>query len=519
MLFHSCHGQQAKIVAVERDTTITPATSFSKLFFDSSKLEIFNKEQEAGDSAATQLRNFYKRRNYQFAWFTEDGIAEHTRSFWNLHNSYISYFGDTALKFKNLHRHIDLLMNEDTSMKIAAERMLQTELELTMHFFEYSNKAYYGKLDPNVLQWHIPRKKINAVMLLDSLLVRDGKNLQDWEPVNIYYQHLKKELVHYHEINKAGGWKEIALDKLRKYKPSDSASVIKQVKQRLHISGDDETFDTTEYYTNRFIAIIKKVQKSFGFNEDGMITAALIKELNVTVEERIKKLLINLERMRWVPQQPERNLIIVNIPEFRLHVFEDAKKLFSINIIVGKAANNTVIFTGQLKHVVFSPYWNIPPSIVRNEILPSIHRNPNYLTKMNMEQTGFSGGLPVIRQKPSGANALGKVKFIFPNSYNIYFHDTPSKSLFNREARAFSHGCIRLAEPAKLATYLLRNQPEWTAQKMNAAMSSSIEKWVPLKNSLPVFITYFTAWVDSEGLLNFRDDVYGHDKNLAKHLF
>lgn len=519
ILFNSCQGQQPKIITAERDTTITPATSFSKLFFDSSKLEVFIKAQEAGDSDAAQLRNFYNRRNYQFAWFTEDGIAEHTRSFWNLHNNYINNFGDTDLKYKSVHQHINQLMNEDTSINIVTESMLQTELELTMHFFEYSNNAYSGKLNPNELQWHIPRKKINAVILLDSLIARDGKNLQDWEPVNVFYKRLKKELIHYNDIEKAGGWKTIAFNKIRNYNPGDSSRVIKQVKQRLQILSDDKTVDTTEYYTSGLAAVIKRTQKSFGIKEDGVISAALIKELNVSVEERIKKLLINLERMRWVPQQPEGNLIIVNIPEFRLHVFEGAKKLYSINIVVGKAANNTVIFSGELKYVVFSPYWNIPRSIVRNEILPSIKRNHNYLVKMNMEQTGFSGGLPTIRQKPGGANALGKVKFIFPNNYNIYFHDTPAKSLFNKDARAFSHGCIRLEEPQKLANYLLRNQPEWTTQKMNEAMSASIEKWIPLKKSLPVFITYFTAWVDSEGLLNFRDDVYGHDKNLAKHLF
>ena len=519
ILLHSCQGQHPKIIAAERDTSITPATSFSKLFFDSVKLEVFIKEQEAGDSASAQLRNFYKRRNYQFAWFTEDGIAEHTRSFWNLHNNYINDFGDTALKFKDLHQQVDLLMNEDTLINIITERMLQTELELTMHFFKYSSKAYAGKLNPNELQWHIPRKKINVSALLDSLIARDGKNLEEWEPVNIYYQHLKKELVLYYEIKKAGGWQEIALDKFKKYKQGDSSRVIKQVKQRLQIVNNDKPVDTTEYYTSGLTGIIKRAQKSFGFQEDGVINPTLIKELNVPVEDRIKKLLINLERMRWVPQQLERDLIIVNIPEFRLHVFENAGKLFSINIVVGKAANNTVIFTGQLKHVVFSPYWNIPPSIVRSEILPAVKKNPNYLAKMNMERTGSSGGLPIIRQKPGGANALGKVKFIFPNSYNIYFHDTPSKSLFNNEARAFSHGCIRLAEPVKLATYLLRNQPEWTTEKINVAMSSSIEKWVTLKQSLPVFITYFTAWVDSEGLLNFRKDIYGHDERLAKQLF
>jgi murein L,D-transpeptidase YcbB/YkuD len=516
---NSCRGQQPKIKSVERDTTITAVTSFSKLFFDSGKLEVFIKSFGAEDIAAAELRNFYNRRNYQFAWFTEDGIAEHTRSFWNLHNNYISNFGDTALKYKVLHQYIDELINEDTELNIASVRMMQTELELTKHFFEYMNYAYSGKLDLHELQWHIPRKKINAVVLLDSLIARDGKNLQEWEPVNIYYQRLKKELVHYHEIDNAGGWKVIAFDNFKKIKPGDSAVLVKKVKQRLQISGDDKSIDTTEYYTSGLIFVIKRTQKSFGFKEDGVITAAFIKELNVSVKDRIRQLLINFERMRWVPQQPEGNLIIVNIPEFRLHVFEGVKKLFSINIVVGKAAHSTVIFTGQLKHVVFSPYWNVPRSIVRNEILPAIRRNPNYLAKMNMEQTGYSDGLPVIRQKPGGANALGKVKFIFPNSFSIYFHDTPAKSLFNEDTRAFSHGCIRLAEPEKLAAYLLRNQPEWTTEKMNLAMSTSVEKWVSLKEPLPVFITYFTAWVDSEGLLNFRKDVYGKDKQLEALMY
>ena len=517
--FNSCQGQQVKDIAVKRDTTITPATSFSKLFFDSLKMEVFIKEQQVGDSSVRQLRNFYNSRNYQFAWFTEDGVAEHTRSFWNLHNNYIRYFQDTALNDKNLHRQIDLLMNDDTIRNMTTERMLQTELQLTKHFFEYSNNAYSGRVDPNEFQWHIPRKKLNAVVLLDSLITRDGKNLQDWEPVNIFYKRLKKELVHYYDINNAGGWKEIVLDGSKKHKPGDSATIIKQIKERLKISGDYENSDTSELYTSALETVVKKTQSVFGFKQDGIITTTLVRELNLSVKDRIRQLLINMERMLWVPEQPQDDYIIVNIPEFRLHVFKGVKKLFSIDIVVGKTAYSTVIFTGSLRYVVFSPYWNVPPSIVRNEILPAIRRNSKYLAQMNMEQTGYSDGLPVIRQKPGKSNALGKVKFIFPNSYNIYFHDTPSKSLFNEESRAFSHGCIRLAEPAKLATYLLRNQSEWTEKKMNEAMSVSLEKWVTLKEPLPVFITYFTAWVDVDGLLNFRKDIYDHDKRLAKHLF
>jgi murein L,D-transpeptidase YcbB/YkuD len=517
VVFTSCRGQQAKIKTVERDTTITPATSFSKLFLDSATLERFITDQATSDSDAVELRNFYNSRNYQYAWFTEDGVAEHTRSFWNLHNNYISNFGDTALKFKNLHQEIDTLLHRDSTLKISPRQTLRTELELTEHFFEYSKHAYAGKVDSKDLQWFIPRKKIDAVVLLDSFIARDGKNLEGWEPVNVYYQRLKQELLRYYSIEKAGGWKEIETDKSKKYKPGDSALVIKQVKQRLQVSGED--VDTSASYKSELEPVIQRTQKSFGLKEDGIITAGLIKELNVPVTERIRQMLINLERMRWIPQQPPGNLLLVNIPEFRLHVFDSGEKQFSINVVVGKEVHSTVIFTDQLRYVVFSPYWNVPSSIVRNEILPAMRRNSNYLARNNMEQTGTSNGLPVIRQKPGGGNALGRVKFIFPNSYNIYFHDTPAKSLFNESSRAFSHGCIRLGEPVKLAEYLLRDQPEWTPEKIKEAMNASKEKWVTLKKSVPVFISYFTAWVDSEGLLNFRTDIYGHDKKMAAHLF
>jgi murein L,D-transpeptidase YcbB/YkuD len=226
-----------------------------------------------------------------------------------------------------------------------------------------------------------------------------------------------------------------------------------------------------------------------------------------------------MERMRWMPKEPSGNRIVANIPEYKLHVYEASKKVFDMDIVVGTEANKTVVFNDVLKYVVFSPYWNIPRSIIRNEIQPAMRKSSNYLARKNMEQTGFSDGLPIIRQKPGGANALGSVKFIFPNNYNIYFHDTPAKSLFGKEKRAFSHGCVRLAEPKKLAAYLLRNQPEWTSQKISEAMNASKEKWVTLKEPIPVVITYFTSWISSDGLLNFRDDIYGHDKKMAERLF
>jgi len=183
-------------------------------------------------------------------------------------------------------------------------------------------------------------------------------------------------------------------------------------------------------------------------------------------------------------------------------------------VVVGKVGNNTMMFNGDLNQIYFSPYWNVPQSIIKNEIMPAMARNPNYLAGKNMEQIG--GG---IRQKPGPGNALGKVKFIFPNSFNMYFHDTPSKSLFGRDKRAFSHGCIRLSEPQKMAEWLLRNDPDWTTEKIVSAMNQTSEKGVRLKEAVPVFIIYYTAWVDDAGQLNFRDDVYQHDSELMEKMF
>jgi murein L,D-transpeptidase YcbB/YkuD len=194
---------------------------------------------------------------------------------------------------------------------------------------------------------------------------------------------------------------------------------------------------------------------------------------------------------------------------------ENDSMVFSCNVVVGKATNKTVIFRGDMKYVVFSPYWNVPNSIINKEIIPAMRRNPNYLAKHNMEY--YNGGK--IRQKPGPNNSLGLVKFLFPNSFNIYLHDTPSKSLFNEDKRAFSHGCIRVSEPFQLAKYLLRHTDNWTDEKIRAAMNSGNEQYVTLKKTVPVYLVYFTAFVDPKGKLNFRDDIYGRDTELKKMLF
>lgn len=516
-LLISCSNKKTNDIRISRDTTINPGNSFSELFLDSTFVEKFIELQEFDDSTVNRLRNFYNSRNYQFAWLTEEGLAEQAYAFWNLHNNYINYSKDSSFIDKSLHHKMESLTNDDTVVNASVAEKAELELQLTLHFFQYAQYAYAGKVDPSKLQWHISRKKINPSSLLDSLINTQGKNIEEWEPVSRQYKLMKEQLVNYYDFEK-NNWKEIVITK-KTYKRGDDEMVIGQVKERLRSLGDYTQNDTSSEFTAGFADAVKRAQKRFGRKQNGIIDTELVKELNVPAKERIEQILVNMERMRWMPKEPEGNRLLVNIPEYKLHVYENGKEAFNMDIVVGKAGTNTVIFNDQLKHIVFSPYWNIPRSIVRNEILPAMNGSANYLEKRNMEQTGYSNGLPLIRQKPGKSNALGRVKFLFPNSYAIYFHDTPSKSLFNRESRAFSHGCIRLSAPKKLAEYLLRDKPEWTSIKITEAMYAEKEKWVTLEKPVPVFISYFTAWVDNEGVLNFRDDIYGHDKRMARRLF
>lgn len=503
----------------QRDKSITPQNSFTDLFLDSMRLEEFIGKRNIDSATAQHMRSFYNSRNYQYAWFNKDGLNEPGLSFWNLLTSFISLYEDSSLYDKSLDDRMAHFTSGETKPNENKSSLEKTELELTGKFFDYARVAYAGKVDPEELQWFIPRKKIDAIALLDSLVKNKGKVSEAWEPLNPEYQALKKELVRFNDIAKKGGWPQIEIGDKAKYKPGDSSRIIQELKQRLLVSGDLQQADSSAVYGPELEAAVRRAQKRFGFHEDGIIDQGLVKVLNVPVKQRIEQILINLERMRWLPEKEAPDRIVANIPEFKVHVYENDSEAFEMNIVVGKEGTGTVIFNNMLKYIVFSPYWNVPRSIVKNEIMPAMARNPNYLASHNMEITSTSGGVPTVRQKPGGSNSLGKVKFLFPNNYSIYFHDTPAKGLFKREKRAFSHGCIRLADAERMARYLLRDQPEWTPEKIRSAMNQNSEKWVTLKNPVPVYISYFTAWVDNEGQLHFREDIYEHDKKMAERLF
>jgi murein L,D-transpeptidase YcbB/YkuD len=260
------------------------------------------------------------------------------------------------------------------------------------------------------------------------------------------------------------------------------------------------------------VKAVNRYKKSVGLKQDSLITNEMISELSVPVKKRIEQILVNLERFRWMPNHEKADeFIFVNIPGYRLRYFEKGKQVWDCNVVVGKTMTKTVIFSGMMQYVVLSPYWYVPPSIIQKEVVPGMRKNSNYLASHHMEWNGGN-----VRQTPGPHNSLGRVKFIFPNENNIYLHDTPSKSLFNEDNRAFSHGCVRVSKPRDLALRILRNDPNWPPSKIDEAMNATSEKTVTLKKKIPVLIGYFTAFVETDGDLNFRKDIYERDAKLLK---
>ncbi|HZF63966.1 MAG TPA: L,D-transpeptidase family protein [Chitinophagaceae bacterium] len=529
-LFVSCNAQESggensesaktKKNISKRQYSITKAVSYSDLFLDSMAVEGYISEKNVPDTLARRIRSFYNTRNYQFAWFATNGLTEQARGFWNLHDYHTTYNHDSLLHDKQLQKTMDnLITEENLTVSAGNKTYINTELKLTLHFLQYMLNEYeQGFVKRKEMERFIPRKKEDPILLADSILTKKHKDNKYFEDVNESYGALKQYLARYVEIARKGGWPTVTADK-KSYKRGVNAPVIAAIKQHLQITGDMPGADTTQVFNDTLELAIKNYQRRFGYTADGVITASLIKEMNVPVQQRLQQIIMNMERMRWMPSRPSGDLILVNIPEFVLHVYDGKNKAWTMNVVVGKEGHNTMMFTGDLNQVVFSPYWNVPPSIVKSEILPALAKDPSYLAKNNMEQTGTEGGLPVIRQLPGPGNSLGRVKFLFPNSFNIYFHDTNAKSLFNKDKRAYSHGCIRLAEPEKMAQYLLRHQPDWTPERISEAMNSGKEKFVKLKDPIPVFITYYTSWVDENNQLNFREDIYKHDQKLAAKMF
>ncbi|MDR7211901.1 L,D-transpeptidase family protein [Flavobacterium piscis] len=478
---------------------------------DTTKIQAFFKKYPKLRSFQNQVKQLYKK-HVNYIWYDQNGISEFAYAFYTR----IGQINEEGLHINIPYQsELDQIFQYDPDPKIN----LESELLMSSMYFFYTDKVFNGLTEENSTQtgWHLPREKTPYNAYLDTII----KNLEfkkefNHDYFNQYYA-LKKALKKYIEIEKNGGWIQIKPDKgIKSLQEGDSSITVQQVRTRLFTEGYIDLDSGNLLFDKTVLSGVIKYENTQNRNFEHKITPDLIKLLNVSVEDRIKTISVNMERCRWISPKinDAKEYIAVNIPSFRLFYFRDSKPYLISKVIVGKEFNKTTVFSGKISYIAFAPYWNVPNSIYQKEILPKLKKNPDYLQSQNME---WHNGR--IRQKPGPGNALGLVKFIFPNSNNIYLHDTPMKSLFKNEKRAYSHGCIRVEKAHELALTIMEKEAKWTPEKVNAAMHSGKESIYVLKETIPVYIAYFTAWADQNENIAFYNDIYNRDNNLARMLF
>ena len=420
------------------------------------------------------------------------------------------------------------------------------DLALTVCSMRYISDLHIGKVNPNRLAFLIDdeTKKYDLPEFLKDHLVNAADvsaALAQVEPQYPGYRRTIQALQKYIEFAKEDDGEQ--LPPVRKaIVPGDSYPGVPRIARLLRLVGDlpaDANVPTDHViYDGALVNAVKDFQRRLGRDPNGRIDAQTVADLNVPLSRRVQQMRLVLERWRWLPSSFQKAPIVVNIPEFRLRAFDkDFNIGVTMNVVVGKAlGHGTPVFSDMMQYVVFRPYWQVPPSITRAELIPHIVRDPDYLAKKDFEVVDnrenvvtaravssevlnqLKAGRLSIRQRPGPKNSLGLVKFVFPNSFNVYMHDTPAPELFARSRRDFSHGCIRLERPADLAAWVLRDNPGWTPERIRAAMNGSAPQKVPLAHPIPVLIVYGTVIVPEDGVVHFYDDIYGHDTALEKVL-
>jgi murein L,D-transpeptidase YcbB/YkuD len=394
----------------------------------------------------------------------------------------------------------------------------ELDLLLTEGFTRYALDLATGTLDPKQggLEWNIPRGAVPKENLLRSISRGDDPEdvIDKVRPTAPQYRRLMHVLSRLHDVQKKGGWQPVEAGSAA---PGDSSAVVVALRRRLMLSEDQREAamagrgaQRSAWFDQDLHLALKHFQERHGIDGDGRLGEKTVEELNHTVDERVAEVKLNLDRWRWLPHDLGKMYIMVNVAGFEMAVIENGRAIEEMNVVVGKPGWATPIFADTLENIVVNPYWNVPASIAQDEVLPAIAADPGYLERNNMERTSDGG----FRQRPGPTNALGEFKFLFPNKHNVYLHDTPADALFSRSSRAFSHGCIRLERPRDLA-YLLGNKlANKSPEQIDRLSDLSTEQWISLKRKIPVYVLYFTTWVDDDGTVRYHHDVYGIDKGF-----
>ena len=559
----SCNGQgdQVSQASSKTGTSVTTDTSGPEPRLDS-VFVIRAMQADAHFKAQERwARKFYRERQFRLGWFRQHKLVPQASTFLTV----VGKAKDDGLDPKRYDtKQITNLLaqlksvGQDTARRNQLERKL--DVTLSGSYFAWASDYYRGVANPRDTKndaWKVKRNKIKLDHALMTIL-RERESTYpyyDFAPLHPEYNNLKKALALLRARQAAGGWP--TLPGTTHLKPGQTLPVVDLLRQRL--LGGEATGQTpatvaatatpvnnvtpspvTTTYDPTLVTAVKNFQRDLGLPPTGLVDGETLRQLNMPIQERINQVILNMERWRWLPKKFEPDYLIVNIPEYRLRVYEQGKEALTMRVIVGKTLTATPVFSDKMEYVVLAPYWNVPFSIIDKELRPKLEADAQgTLDRLDMEVVkGYGRKATVVdpttidwasvtpdnfkytmRRRPGPKNDLGDVKFIFPNSNDIYLHDTPHGELFSQTKRNFSHGCVRVEEPVKLATYLLRDNPNWSQPVIEDSIAQRREKYITLKEKLPVYLVYLTAWADADGHAHFRDDIYSHDKSLAKEYF
>jgi len=478
------------------------------------------------------LQRFYSEREYKPLWTGDQHLSVQDVV------SYLCRADEEGLNPGNYHLNAIRRGYESAYEKTELDRgkraVRTAELELTVTYalMTYGSHLRNGYARP---KWDVDRRdpaQVDDVLLKVSNPEQLKQTLASLLPRHAQYQELKQALRQYREIAERGGWAPLNRD-----------STTGELANRLLDTGDVQPPARGAAIGPReLLSGLKHFQRRHGLTETGKLDPATLAAMNVSVQDRVHQIEINLERWRWLPQDLGRRYILVNVPAFELNGFEDDKLAITMPVVVGKEFKPTPLFSDRMTYFVLNPSWNLPDSIVKEEVLPRLQTDPDYLTRNEIEVLPPEGNEAVdassiewmsvdsdnleyrFRQKPGDENSLGRIKFMFPNQFDVYLHDTPNEQLFKRTKRDFSHGCVRVSRPVDLAEWILKDSPDWTREKLAEKITDNVEQTgedlteetIKIPRPLPVYILYWTAWVQDDKTVSFRDDLYDEDKRLLR---
>ncbi len=483
----------------------------------------------------SDVQAFYAQRASTPAWVQSNGVVAHESDILMILGSADAH----GLDARNYGR--DAIAQAIDAVKPRGREdadpiaLASLDVSITSALFALGDDVALGRMSPSVLdrRWKALRARPDLASALESSLT--GGNLVTWldrvRPQHVEYARLEEALKGLEAQREKGGWQKVPNVPL---KPGQTDPAVIVLRGRLAASGQltgAAAESQSPTYDEDLVAAVKAFQEHYSLKPSGIADAGTIAAMNVPLEDRINQISLNLERWRWMPDDFGSRYFFVNIPAYHVVARENGTDVLEMRVIVGKPETPTPVFSATMTTVVFSPYWNIPDAIAEGETVPAVTRDPDYLQRMDIEirrvsnsgttevnpddvDWGDEGALRslMFRQRPGAKNALGQVKFLFPNNYDVYLHDTPTPALFARTTRAFSHGCVRVEEPETLAKYVLRGDSDWDEPKILRAMNAGVEKGVRLRASIPVHIVYFTATVDNAGGLHLLNDIYGFDR-------